>query len=258
MGFWSQFKEGKLWVKVKVKNNNSKNNELMSFLREAEKAGFELPSSPSILSNYLNECYSHTGEDIVITYKNSVAFTNEEEFNEALKNSENDLILWDWDISDALILPAFEIFADRFDEALNTVLHDNLCDDDDDDDEDEKDNNKENEESPIELDADEIHICSCKNRTNKCNAPSDYCCQGCDDYIKSKTTSGIVNTCCEDEIEYSCDTEDKNEKDKIKESLRIIDNHLRDYGYEDIFINFFDSLADEIEKDFNSGEDYYE
>lgn len=254
MSFWSNFKDGKLWIKIKVKNNNNKNNELISFLHEAEKAGFELPWPSSILSNYLNECYSHIEEDIVITYKNLVTFTNEEKFNEALKNSENDLILWDWDINDALMLPAFEIFGDRFDESLNTVLCDNLCDEEEDN---KEDNNKEDEKFPIESDADEIHICSCKDRTNKCNAPSDYC-SDCDDHIKGKTTSGIVDDHCEDETEDSYKTEDKNEKDKIKESLNIIYNHLLDYGYEDIFINFFDSLADEIEKDFNSGEDYYD
>ena len=254
MGFWSNFKDGKLWVKVKVKNNNSKNNELISFLHEAEKAGFELLWSSSILSNYLNKFYSRIKKEIVITYKDSLIFTNEEKFNEALKKSENDLLLWDWDISDALILPAFEICSDRFDVALNTVLHDNLCDDEEGE---EEDNNKEDEESLIELDTDEIHICSCKDRTNKCNAPSDYC-SDCDDYIKGKTTSGIVDNHCEDETEDSCEAEDKNEKEKIKESLNIIYNHLQDYGYDKILINFFDSLADEIEKDFNSEEDYYE
>lgn len=246
MGFWNNFEEGKLWVKIK----DNKNNELVSFLREAEKAGFELPGSPDILSNYLNDFYFNIGKDIVITYKNSFVFTNEEKFDETLKNSEKkNLFLWEWGINDALMLSAFETFSDEFDEALNIMLRDNLCD--------EEDNNKD-EESPMELDADadEIHICSCKDRANDCSSPGDHC-RGCDKYIEGKTTSGIVDDYCgEDETEDSC--EDEDEKEKMRESLRTIYNHLRAYDYEEIFIDFFIGLATAIEKDFNIGEDFYD
>lgn len=243
MGFWNKFEEGKLWVKVK----DNKNNELVSFLSEAEKAGFELPGSPYILSNYLNDFYFHAKKDIVITYhKDSLIFTYEDKFNETLENSEKkDLFLWDWGINDALMLPAFETFSDEFDEALNIMLCDNLCD--------EEDNN---EEDFIEEPVDEIHICSCKDRADDCSSPSDHC-QGCDKHIEGKTTSGVVDNCCEDETENSCEIEDENEVEKMRESLRTIYNHLKDYGYEEIFIDFFIGLAAAIAKDFNSGDDFY-
>lgn len=240
MGFWNKFEEGKLWIKIK----NNKNDELVSFLREAEKAGFELPGSPYILSNYLNDFYFNIEKDIVITYKDSFVFTNEKKFNETLENSEKkDLFLWEWGINDVLMLSAFETFSDEFDEALNIMLRDNLCD--------EEDNNEES--------IDEIHICSCKDRADDCNSPGDYC-KGCDKHIEGKTTSGIVDNYCEDEAEDSCEAEDEdeNEMEKVRESLRTIYNHLQDYGYEEIFIDFFISLATTIEKDFNGGENSYE
>ena len=58
MGFWNKFEEGKLWVKVK----DNKNNELMSFLREAEKAGFELANQ---FKNMINEKF---GNDLTISF----------------------------------------------------------------------------------------------------------------------------------------------------------------------------------------------
>ena len=243
MGFWNKFEEGKLWVKVK----NNKNNELISFLREAEKAGFELPGSPYVLSNYLNDFYFYAKKDIVITYHNdSLIFTHEEQFDKTLENSEKkDLFLWDWNNDDALLMPAFEACSNEFDKAFDMVLCDNLYDEED------------NEEDFTTESADEIHICSCKDRADDCSSPCDHC-RGCDNHIEGKTTSGIVNDYCEDEAEDSCETEDKNEIEKVRESVRTIYNHLQDYGYETIFINFFHSLADEIAKDFNNGEDYYE
>ena len=246
MGFWNKFEEGKLWVKIK----DNKNNELVSFLREAEKAGFELPGSPYILSNYLNDFYFYTKKDIVITYHNdSLIFTYEEKFDETLENSEKkDLFLWEWGINDALMMPALEAFGNEFDKAFDIVLCENLCD-------------EEIEEDCTAEPVDEIHICSCKNRADDCNSPSDYC-GGCDNHIEGKTTSGVVELCHEDKVESCCETEneteDKNEMEKMRESVRTIYNHLQDYGYEDIFINFFDSLVDEIAKDFNNGEAYYE
>ena len=246
MSFWNKFEEGKLWVKIK----DNKNDELVSFLSEAEKAGFELPGSPLILSNYLNDFYFHTKKDIVITYHNdSLIFTYEEKFDETLENSEKkDLFLWDWDNDDALMMPVLEAFGNEFDKAFDIVLCENLCD-------------EEVEEDCTAEPVDEIHICSCKNRADDCNSPSDYC-GGCDNHIEGKTTSGVVELCHEDKVESCCETEneteDKNEMEKMRESVRTIYNHLQDYGYETIFINFFNSLADEIEKDFNNGEDYYE
>ena len=243
MGFWNKFEEGKLWVIVR----DNKNNELVSFLREAEKAGFELPGSPYVLSNYLNDFYFNIGKEIVVTYKNSFVFTNEEKFDEALEKSEKkDLFLWDWDNGDALLMPGFEACSNEFDKAFDIVLYENLCE-------------EEAEEDSTTESVDEIHICSCKDRADDCSSPCDHC-RGCDNHIEGKTISNVVESCSEDKVEscYETETKDENEMEKMRESLRTIYNHLRDYGYEDIFINFFDSLADEIEKDFNNGEDYYE